>query len=123
MMATGGPIVLFDGDCAYCNGWVRWISKRDTRKRFRFVALESEEGRALRAQHQVPSDLDSMVLVRNGHAHVKSCAAWRIFTELPGWKWAGALLALVPKPLRNWGYDLIARNRHRLGGADTCELP
>jgi predicted DCC family thiol-disulfide oxidoreductase YuxK len=122
-MATVQAIVLFDGDCAYCNGWVRWISKRDKRKRFRFVAIESEEGKALRAQHRVPADLESMVLIRNGGAHVKSSAAWRIFTELPGWGWAGALLAVVPKPLRNWGYDLIARNRHRLGMKDSCELP
>lgn len=122
-MATGEGSVLFDGDCAYCNGWVRWISKRDKRKLFQFIALGSPEGLVLRKQFEVPADIDSIVLIQHGFAHTKSCAAWRILDALPGWSWAAFLLRLVPRPLRNWGYDLIAKNRHHLGMKDSCELP
>ena len=117
------PIILFDGDCAYCNSWVRWISVRDRAKRYRFVALTSEEGVALRKQHGVPAHIDSIVLIDRKTAHVRSDAAWRVLGALPGWGAAATLLRLVPRPIRNWGYDLVARNRHRLGGQDACELP
>jgi predicted DCC family thiol-disulfide oxidoreductase YuxK len=89
-MATGQAIVLFDGDCAYCNGWVRWISKRDKRKRFRFVALESAAGKALRAEHRVPPETDSIVLIRDHGAHLKSCADWSKIMEKTGWACPGA---------------------------------
>jgi predicted DCC family thiol-disulfide oxidoreductase YuxK len=116
-------LVLFDGDCAYCNSWVNWIRGRDPQRRFRFVALNSAEGRSMRSELAIPSSIDSVVLVQGGKAHYKSAAAWRILRALPGYGLAGALLASVPSFLRDAGYDLIARNRHRLGLKDECELP
>lgn len=120
-----GPthLVLYDGDCAYCNGWVNWIRKRDKVARFRYTPLGSAEGLALRERYPVPADVDSVVLVLDGHAYVKSDAAWRILAALPGHRLAATVLRLTPRPLRDLGYDLVARNRHRLGVKDTCELP
>ena len=120
-MAT--DVILFDGDCAFCNGWVRWITKRDPRKRFTFAALRSEEGVALRGEHGIPDSIDSIVLVRGANTFTRSDAAWRVLKDLPGWGFAALLMRLVPRPVRNLGYDLIARNRHRLGMKDECELP
>lgn len=120
-MDTG--IILFDGDCAFCNGWVKWVMERDPDKRFRFTPLVSEEGRALLQKHGVPSMIDSIVLVKDERAFTRSDAAWRVLKELPGHGFLSTLLRFVPRPLRNWGYDLIARNRHRLVMKDTCELP
>jgi predicted DCC family thiol-disulfide oxidoreductase YuxK len=117
------PIVLFDGDCSFCNGWVNWIRKRDTAGIFRFEALGSAQGMALRARFGLPTSIDSVVLVQEDAAHVRSDAAWRILAQLPGHKVSAWLLRLVPRPLRNLGYDLVARNRHRLGFRDSCELP
>jgi predicted DCC family thiol-disulfide oxidoreductase YuxK len=122
-MASQPPIVLFDGDCTYCNGWVNWIRKRDPAGRFRFEALGSAQGMLLRAQFGLPASTDSVVLIQDDTAHVRSDAAWRILRLLPGHRAAAVLLRSVPGPLRNWGYDLVARNRHRLGIADSCELP
>jgi predicted DCC family thiol-disulfide oxidoreductase YuxK len=116
-------IILFDGDCAFCNGWVKWIMRRDPEKRFMFFALASEEGIALRRKHGVPETVDSIVLVKDGQAFTRSDAAWRVLNGLPNYGFLGSLVRLVPRPLRNLGYDLIARNRHRLGMKDTCELP
>lgn len=116
-------LVLFDGDCTYCNGWVNWIRKRDKAGHFRFAALSSPEGIAVRSAHAIPDSVDSIVLVSGNAAHTRSDAAWRVLKGLPGLGLAGTLLRLVPRPLRNWGYDLLARNRHRLGMKDQCELP
>jgi predicted DCC family thiol-disulfide oxidoreductase YuxK len=116
-------IILFDGDCAYCNGWVKWISKRDADGRFMFASLTSERGLALRKKHDIPDHLDSIVLVQGEAAFTRSDAAWRVLRGLPGSALWGGLLRLVPRPLRNWGYDLVAKNRHRLGLKDECDLP
>lgn len=116
-------IILFDGDCAYCNGWVKWIRKRDAGHRFAFASLTSEQGRALRNKHGIPDHLDSIVLVKGEAAFTRSDAAWRVLKGLPGNAVWGGLLRLVPRPLRNWGYDLVAKNRHHLGLTDECELP
>jgi predicted DCC family thiol-disulfide oxidoreductase YuxK len=116
-------LVLFDGDCAYCNGWVNWIRKRDKAGRFRFAPLDSPEGLVLREQHAIPDTVDSIVLVEGAAAYTRSDAAWRVLKGLRGFGPAAILLRMVPRPLRNWGYDLVARNRHRLGMKDTCELP
>lgn len=122
-MDASAPIVLFDGECAFCNGWVNWIRKRDTADRFRFAPLGSAEGQALCQRHKLPPASDTVVVIHEGKAHVRSDAAWRILAQLPGHKASAMMLRLVPRPLRNWGYDLVARNRHRLGMKDTCELP
>ncbi len=116
-------IILFDGDCAYCNGWVKWIIKRDSGQRFTFASLTSDQGLALRRKHRIPEHLDSIVLVDGDEAFTRSDAAWRVLTSLPGHAFQGVLLRLVPRPLRNWGYDLVARNRHRFGMKDECEVP
>ena len=115
--------ILFDGDCAYCNGWVKWITKRDRDKRFQFEALSSARGEELRVQHGIPEQLDSIVMVDGEHAFTRSDAAWRVLRSLPGMAIPGLLLRMIPRPIRNWGYDLVARNRHRLGIKDTCEVP
>lgn len=116
-------LVLFDGDCPYCNGWVNWMRKRDRTLRFRFAALGSAEGLATRTQHNIPAAIDSMVLVSGETAYTRSDAAWRVLKALPHFGLVAILLRIVPRPLRNWGYDLVARNRHRLGMKDSCELP
>lgn len=115
--------ILFDGDCAFCNGWVRWIMQRDRGGRFRFVPQASQEGIALRKSHNVPLHVDSIVFLEANVAYVRSDAAWRVLATLPGWGLTATFLRLVPRPLRNWGYDVIARNRHRFGGRAHCELP
>jgi len=119
----GAGIILFDGDCAFCNGWVKWIMKRDREHRFTFEALSSEAGRALRDKHGIPDHLDSIVLVQGDTAFTRSDAAWRVLKGLPGKAFLAGSLRLIPRPLRNLGYDLVAKNRHRLGLKDECELP
>lgn len=115
--------VLFDGDCAYCNGWVNWIRRRDSKGHFRYASLQSEEGLVLRERYAVPPSTDSVVLITGGKAYVRSSAAWRILAALPGKRLLAGLLRVVPRFLGDLGYDLVARNRHRLGMKDACELP
>jgi predicted DCC family thiol-disulfide oxidoreductase YuxK len=120
---AAGDTILFDGDCAFCNGWVRWIRRRDLSARFQFTALASQQGLALRQQHGVPAQIDSVVLVQGGRAYLKSEAAWRILAGLPGHAFTARVMRCIPRALRDLGYDLVARNRKRLGMRDRCEMP
>lgn len=120
-----GPIVLFDGHCNLCNRAVRFILRRDRRGEFRFASLQSEAGAAIRAEAGGSSALpDSIVLVEGGRVHIRSDAALRIARRLGG-AWAIAWrLRVVPRPLRDWIYDRVAKNRYRLfGRREECARP
>jgi predicted DCC family thiol-disulfide oxidoreductase YuxK len=119
------PIVLFDGVCNLCHGAVRFLLERDPAARLRFAPLQSGVGRALLAEHGLDADaLDTIVLVDADGAHLRSDAALRIVRVLgPPSSWLRVLAAL-PRPLRDAGYDFVARNRYRwFGKKDACPMP
>lgn len=119
------PTLLFDGVCNLCSGSVQFILKRDRQGRFRFASLQSEVGRRLMTEHGLdPDALSSVVLIEDGRAYQESTAALRIARHLPGaWKLLRAFL-VIPRPLRDAAYRLIARNRYRwFGKTESCWLP
>lgn len=118
-------LVLFDGVCNFCQGSVQFILLRDPKGRFRFASLQSDEGRRRLAEHGLPTEsLTSLVLIEGGKAYRRSTAALRIARHLSGaWPLAAAFL-IIPRPLRDLVYDFIARNRYRwFGKTETCMLP
>jgi predicted DCC family thiol-disulfide oxidoreductase YuxK len=117
-------IILFDGVCVLCSHWYRFVSARDHGHRFRFVAVQSAEGRALAEKFGIdPDNPDTFILVAAGKASVRSDAALRILAELPRWRWTVVLRA-IPAALRDALYNVIARNRYRwFGRLDVCVLP
>lgn len=119
------PVILFDGVCNLCNASVQFILDRDPDARFRFASLQSEEGAALLRSHGGdPEALDSVVLIEDGRVFQHSDAALRIARHLSGAWPALAALRIVPRPLRDAGYRLVARNRYRwFGKEESCRLP
>lgn len=117
-------VILFDGECNFCDASVQFIIRRDPKGRFKFASLQSEAGRTLLQQCGVPEQIDSFVYLEDRRYYTKSSAALRVCKQLKGlWKLAYALL-LVPKPIRDGVYDIIARNRYRwFGKKDSCMLP
>lgn len=126
--AAAGPddrIVLFDGVCRLCHGWVRFLIRHDRREVFKLCSVQSAAGRALLAAHGLPVDrFDSMVLGEGGNAHLRSAAFFRVMRGL-GLPWTLTLVFLIiPRPVRDWLYDRIARHRYRIfGQLDVCVLP
>jgi predicted DCC family thiol-disulfide oxidoreductase YuxK len=122
--ASPHGLILFDGVCVLCSWGCRFVSRRDRRGYFRYVPIQAAEGRAISAQLGIDPDRpDSFAFVAHGRASVKSEAALRIARELPWWRWVSVLL-LVPRALRDWVYDRIARNRYRwFGRREVCVLP
>jgi len=121
---TGG-VVLFDGTCAFCEGAVRFIAARDPEGYFRFGASQTAAAEALLTTHGVTrQSARSLVLIEEGQVFLRSTASLRIARRLV-WPWRlfGVLL-LVPAPLRDPFYRLVAAVRHRLAGrSNACELP
>lgn len=121
------PSLLFDGVCNLCNGAVRFIIKRDPAGYFRFVSLQSELGKKLLADCGLPEmdgGMDTLVLLEQGNCYVRSTAALRTARRLKTpWNWLYVLI-LVPRPIRDWLYGVVARRRYRwFGKRDQCMMP
>jgi predicted DCC family thiol-disulfide oxidoreductase YuxK len=119
------PVILFDGVCNLCNGFVQFVIARDPAGRFQFAALQSDSARRLLARLDGLGGIpDSIVLVDNGRVYTRSSAALRIASGLRfPWSLARALI-VVPRPLRDWLYDRVARHRYQwFGRKDVCMVP
>jgi predicted DCC family thiol-disulfide oxidoreductase YuxK len=120
-----GPVVLFDGYCHLCDGTVDWILRHDRARVFRFAPLQSPTGRRLLKRHGLPLDrFDTVVLVEGARAWTRSAAAVEVLRRIPRWRALGSALHLLPRPLRDAGYALVARLRYRIWGRrSSCTLP
>ena len=117
-------VILYDGVCVFCSRWVRFVVARDMEKRFRFTAIQSGYGTRLAQVFGIdPEDPDTNAVIHGGEAFFKSDAALTVLSNLPGWRWTRVLL-MVPKPLRDAVYSLVASNRYRIFGRyEECFVP
>lgn len=117
--------MLFDGTCAFCERSVRFIATRDPGGYFHFGASQNPPAQALLAQFgETRASTRSIVLVEDGQLFRKSTAVLRIARRLP-WPWSlAAVFLLVPRPLRDAAYAVVAAVRHRIAGrSNACEIP
>jgi predicted DCC family thiol-disulfide oxidoreductase YuxK len=125
------PIILYDGVCGLCNRLIQFVLRYDSHDRFRFAALQSDfASQILRRHGAAAEDLDTVYVVldpglRDERILSRSDAAVAVLRELGGgWAALGVLLGVLPLWLRNWGYNLVARNRYRtFGKYDSCPIP
>ncbi len=128
-MMTEWPVLLYDGTCGFCHATVRFILRRDRGGTLRFASLSSDFGTSLLSESADVQSVDSMVWVgpSNGQRKtlaVRSAAALHIARYLGG-AWRLTLVFwVVPRPIRDWVYDFVARHRHKLmGQSDECFVP
>ena len=116
-------IILYDGVCVLCSGWMRFVLRRDRERLFRFTPIQSDYGSALaRALGIDPLDPDTNAVIWKGVAYRRSDAALRVVSLSPGWRWV-RVLHVVPRFLRDAIYRLIARTRYRVWGRHAvCDL-
>ncbi len=118
-------VVLFDGVCRLCSGWAGFLLRHDRRRRYKLATVQSPAGQALLAWCDLPlDDYRTLVLVSRDGFYTRSAAIVRVLAGLPlPWK-LGAAAWLLPRPVRDWLYDRLARNRYRwFGRRDTCMVP
>ncbi len=123
---TAGPILVYDGDCAFCARSVRFIVRRDRHRTVRYAARGGRAGGAVRERHPHLRDVDSLIWVEQEGGRelprIRSDAILAIARYLGGpWAALARLGALVPRPLRDLGYHAVAKSRRRLAfGGDAC---
>ena len=105
-------IILFDDDCLVCNRTLQFILKHDD-EHYHFAGLQSEIGQQLIERFQL-QNIDSVILIEDDKAYTQSTAVWKIASHLNGFWRLGVLLAVVPKPIRNLGYNIVAKNRKKI---------
>lgn len=118
-------LLLFDGVCNLCNGFVNFVIDHDPDGYFKLAALQSDAARPYLEAHDLdPDALDSVVLIEDGTAYQRSTAALRAARHLAApWPLAYAFL-VVPRPLRDVVYDYVARHRYDwFGKRDSCRMP
>lgn len=118
-------LILFDGVCNWCNGWVSFAIAHDPNGQFKFGTLQSDPAqRILRDLHLPATDYQTFLLLEEGHVYTKSTAALRVIRQLSGWWPLFYVGVLVPVSLRDMIYDVVARHRYQwMGRAATCRVP
>ena len=123
-------VVLYDGVCGLCNRLNQFLLKRDRHDRFRFASLQSDFAAKLLQRHGADAiDLDTVyVVVDYGEPSERllsrSDAILHVLQRLGGIWSLTAAGKIVPKPLRDAFYKVVATNRYRVFGKyDVCLMP
>lgn len=121
---AGEAVIVFDGTCVLCNGWVDFLLRHDRRRRYRFAAMQGTAGRALLARHGLdPDDPASFLLLEGAHAWTDTDGIRRVLAGLGGGWTLAHLMVLVPRRLRDAIYRRLALNRYRWFGTIACRIP
>lgn len=118
-------VVIFDGQCNLCAHSIKFILAHENSPTLNFTSVQSPAGTRLMQQHGFdPNDAKTFVLVADGQAYTKSDAAIRVAGYFSGgWKLLG-VFKIIPRPLRDWAYDVVAKRRYRwFGRLDSCMVP
>jgi predicted DCC family thiol-disulfide oxidoreductase YuxK len=119
------PIIVFDGHCVVCSGWAQFVIRHDPKAHYRLLAAQTPLAAGLYVHYGLdPLDYESNILIADGRAWFKSEGTIRMWEGL-GWPWSMMrVFRVLPRPLRDQGYEVLARNRFRLfGRRDVCFVP
>ena len=122
---SSAPVVLFDGVCKLCDGSVIFILNRDRKGRLKLAPLQSDYAHKVIATHVLqPGWMDSILLLEGDRLSGKSTAILRITKYLDGLWPLCVVFLIIPRFIRDFLYDIVAKNRYRwFGKYDTCRLP
>ena len=121
LMTDNSKIILFDGVCNLCNGAVNFVIKRDKKNVFKFATLQSDHAEEFGFDL---TKMDSIILIDGDKNYSKSSAALHIARHLSGAYPLLYAFMILPKFIRDWVYDYIAKNRYKwFGKKESCMIP
>ena len=118
-------IILFDGVCNLCNTAVQFVIRRDHTNHFLFASLQSQEGKKILAENNLPeNEMSSFILFENGNVYDRSTAVLKVVRKLKGWWRFLYSFIMVPKFIRDGIYRVISKNRYQwFGKKNECMIP
>ncbi|MBY5905332.1 DUF393 domain-containing protein [Rhizobium leguminosarum] len=122
--ADDQPLIVFDGECVFCSGWVKFVLKHDKRQRYRFLAAQTPLGAALYRHYGLDArDYETNILIEEGRGFFKSDGTIRMVAGL-GFPYSLVkIFRLLPRPVADALYEFIARNRLKIAGRQSCMVP
>lgn len=125
-----GPVIVYDGECGFCNSSIQFVLRTDRSRRVRFAPRQGSFGGAVRERHPELQSVVSMIWLEPAadgkpeRTAVRSEAVIKLGEYLGGWFRLASMGRILPVPIRDALYDVIARYRKRLpAGRQTCLLP
>lgn len=118
--------MMFDGVCNLCNGALQFMLRVEKHDKLQFCTLQSDAAIALLEHLNAPLDLSTVVYVVDGQLFTHSTAISLLLRHhaKPMFAFWGLMLAVIPKPVRDFGYRIVARNRYKwFGHKETCLMP
>lgn len=118
-------IILFDGVCNLCNKSVQFVIEHDEQNYFKFASLQSNFGQTFLKENKLnQTNFDSIIYIEDDKYYTKSSAALKIAKHLDkNISWLN-YFSVVPKPIRDFFYNIIAKNRYKFfGKQESCWLP
>lgn len=119
------PLILFDGVCSLCNGYVNLLIKIDKNKKVLICPLQSEKGKnILNFLNLDQTEFDTFIFIKEGKAHFRSTAILMLCKEIGGLISLFRMYLIVPASIRDMIYNFIAKRRYLLfGKKDSCRVP
>lgn len=109
------PIVFYDGECALCNHSVIFLLKKDAREKLRYTPLSSQAAKAhLGKNYEYILEKDAITLLHNDKLYLETEAIIQALRIIDKWRWLVALATLIPAPIRNASYRVLARHRSKI---------
>lgn len=117
-------VIVFDGECNLCNGVVGWLLKFAPEDIFQFVPFQSPQGQNLLQQHGFSTNqLETVILFDEHGKHTHSDGFLKIISKIPKWRLVSALLAFIPRIIRDTIYNLASKNRVKwFGKSQACTI-
>lgn len=125
MTNSSNYIVVFDGVCYVCNWFANFLLKHDQHDQLRFALLQSAD--KLGIDEKIKQDIlstDSVALIAESKVYLRSAAVLKILKRLGGGWQLFYVFILIPRPIRDRLYDILARNRYKwFGKKNECMVP
>lgn len=117
-------IIIFDGECNLCNGVVGWLLKFAPEDLFSFVPFQSPRGQELLKAHGFPTEqLETVILIDDTGIKTHSDGFLKIVSKIPKWQRVAALLAFIPRMIRDYIYRTASKNRLKwFGTSNMCTI-
>jgi predicted DCC family thiol-disulfide oxidoreductase YuxK len=124
-MTPHPPIAVMDATCALCSFGARMIHRLDRTGTIRICPVQSPLGQNLLTENGITAtDPESWLFIADGRVWTDFDAMAEVGHRTGGWGHILRLLRLIPKPMRDWLYARVARNRYAMfGRGDLCGIP